>query len=442
MTTLRYPSNITKAYLIKLSLPIFLSNLAIPMVGIIDTALMGHLTNEDFLVATSLGSSIILMIFWSFGFLRMGTVGMVSQNLGKGDYREIVYIVLRNLLIALCISIILLMLFFPIIYIIGFFFQISDDVKILVEQYILIRLFSSPAELTLYVLIGFFLGLQLTNISSIIAVLFSILNILLSIILVTKYNLNILGVAYGTLISAYIVSIFFLVITFFYIKKRFKITPRFKLSIFTKKKVLRLLTINFDIFLRTVCLTFAFLWINFLSSKINQEFIAVNTILLHLLTIAAFFLDAYAYSAEGVIGYTVGKKSEKSFLLTVSNSIQLSFITGLIIGVFYIFFSKDIINLITNLDIMRYHTYEYLFWLVLLPPIASICYQLDGIFIGATETKSMRNSTVVSVALYLLISTIFVELFGNHGIWMSVVCLMFFRSITLYLQFGNIIRKF
>ena len=209
MTTLRYPSNITKAYLIKLSLPIFLSNLAIPMVGIIDTALMGHLTNEDFLVATSLGSSIILMIFWSFGFLRMGTVGMVSQNLGKGDYREIVYIVLRNLLIALCISIILLMLFFPIIYIIGFFFQISDDVKILVEQYILIRLFSSPAELTLYVLIGFFLGLQLTNISSIIAVLFSILNILLSIILVTKYNLNILGVAYGTLISAYIVSIFF-----------------------------------------------------------------------------------------------------------------------------------------------------------------------------------------------------------------------------------------
>ena len=136
------------------------------------------------------------------------------------------------------------------------------------------------------------------------------------------------------------------------------------------------------------------------------------------------------------------KKSEKSFLLTVSNSIQLSFITGLIIGVFYIFFSKDIINLITNLDIMRYHTYEYLFWLVLLPPIASICYQLDGIFIGATETKSMRNSTVVSVALYLLISTIFVDLFGNHGIWMSVVCLMFFRSITLYLQFGNIIRKF
>ena len=157
---------------------------------------------------------------------------------------------------------------------------------------------------------------------------------------------------------------------------------------------------------------------------------------------SCFFLDAYAYSSEGVIGYTVGKKSEKSFLLTVSNSIQLSFITGLTIGVFYIFFSKDIIDLITNLDIMRYHTYEYLFWLVLLPPIASICYQLDGIFIGATETKSMRNSTVVSVALYLLISTIFVELFGNHGIWMSVVCLMFFRSITLYLQFGNIIRKF
>ncbi len=323
-----------------------------------------------------------------------------------------------------------------------FFFQISGDVKNLVEQYILIRLFSSPAELTLYVLIGFYLGLQLTNISSIIAILFSLLNILLSIILVTQYNLNILGVAYGTLISAYIVSIFFLIITFYYIKKRFKITPRFKFDIFTKKKVIRLLTVNFDIFLRTVLLTFAFLWVNFLSSKIDQEFIAVNTILLHLLTISAFFLDAFAYSTEGIIGYTVGKKSEKSFLMTVFNSIQLSFITGLIIGIFYIFFSKDIINLITNLDIMRYHSYEYLFWLVLLPPIASICYQLDGIFIGATETKSMRNSTVVSVVLYLILSTILVDLFGNHGIWMSVICLMFFRSITLYLQFGNIFRKF
>ena len=108
MTTLRYPANITKAYLIKLSLPIFLSNLAIPMVGIIDTALMGHLTNEDYLVATSLGSSIILMIFWSFGFLRMGTVGMVSQNLGRGDYREIVKTLLRNLLIALVVAFIII----------------------------------------------------------------------------------------------------------------------------------------------------------------------------------------------------------------------------------------------------------------------------------------------------------------------------------------------
>ena len=141
MPNLRYPSNVTKSYLIKLSLPIFISNLAIPLVGIIDTGLMGHLENANFLIATSLASSVLLMIFWSFGFLRMGTVGLVSQSLAKGDYHEIVNLVVRNIILSLIISAIIIIMYLPIVNGIELFFQISQEVYTLIKKYIFIRIF-------------------------------------------------------------------------------------------------------------------------------------------------------------------------------------------------------------------------------------------------------------------------------------------------------------
>ena len=442
MPNLRYPSNVTKSYLIKLSLPIFISNLAIPLVGIIDTGLMGHLENANYLIATSLSSSVILMIFWSFGFLRMGTVGMVSQSLAKGDYHEIVNLIVRNILLSLVISLLIILLYLPIVNVIEFFFQISQEIYLLIKKYIFIRIFSAPAELILYVIIGLFLGLQKTFITSLIIITYSVLNMTISIILVTKFSLNVSGVALGTLISSYIIAISSLIFVYYFFIRKLKVIPKFKKTLLNTKKIAKLFTINFDIFIRTILLTFAFLWINYLSSQIGDNFIAINSILLQLLTISAFFLDAYAYSTEGVIGYAVGRRSEKTFLNTVKSSIELSFYTGILIGTIYVFFSKEIINLLTDLDIIRLYTYEYIFWLVLLPPIASICYQLDGIFIGATETKSMRDCMIVSVLLYIFISLFFLKLFNNHGIWISVIFLMILRSATLYFSFRRIMRKF
>ena len=442
MTTLRYPAKITKSYLIKLSFPIFFSNLAVPLVGIVDTGLMGHLEDENYLIATSLASSVMLMLLWSFGFLRMGTVGLVSQSLGKGDYHEIVNIIMRNIILALGISLIIIFAYYPILSFIEFFFNTTNDINSLISKYIFIRILSSPAELILYVLIGLYIGIQKTNISSITVIFYSILNIVLSAVLVIKFDMNITGVALGTLLSSYVAAIISLIFTYNFFCKKIKIIPRLKTNLLNRKKIIKLFTINIDIFIRTVFLTFAFLWINYLSSKIGANYIAVNTILLQLITIAAFFLDAYAYSTEGVVGYTIGKKSEKNFLLAVNNSLVLSFFTGILIGLFYIFFSKAIINLITNLDIIRLNSYEYIFWIVLIPPIASICYQLDGIFIGATETRSMRNSMIISVVTYIFISLSFLELLENHGIWISLIIFMILRSITLFFSFNNIMNKF
>ena len=224
-------------YIFKLSIPIFFANLAIPMVGIIDTALMGNLGSLSYLSATSVAANLFSMIFWSFGFLRMGTVGMVSQANGRNDHSEISNIVIRNLLFVLTISIIVIVIQNLILNLSLKIFDLSEITKDLYEQYFKIRVYSAPGELTLYIITGLFVGLQKTKTSSFVVGFFSILNILISVVLVTKFDLNIKGVAYGTFFSALITSIIFLIYTFWYLSKYAKIEIKFAQILNLKKSL-------------------------------------------------------------------------------------------------------------------------------------------------------------------------------------------------------------
>tara|TARA_A100001011_G_scaffold400639_1_gene517059 strand:- start:3791 stop:5116 length:1326 start_codon:yes stop_codon:yes gene_type:complete len=441
MINTKHPSIISKSYLLKLSIPIFFSNLVIPLVGFVDTVLMGHEESTKFLAATSIATSVITMIFWSFGFLRMSTVGLVSQSMGKGDYREISLITIRGISLAIIIGFIIIFLKNPIILLIKSYFEISIETYKLIEKYISIRILSAPAELVIYVLVGLFLGLQKTKISSLIVIFFSILNIFLSIYFVNELKLNIYGVAMGTLISAYFSSFIFLIFTYYFIKKEFSVIPRFK-KIFLKKKIFNLFKINFNIFIRTILLTFAFLWFTYQSSLISEDILAANTVLIQFILLASFFLDAYAFSTEGVIGFSLGRKVKKSFLLAVKNSIELSFFTGLLISLIFLIFFKPIVNLITDLDYLRFLTYGFVIWVIIIPPVASFCYQYDGIYIGASQTTEMRNSMIISVIIYILITMILVKEFGNNGLWASLTIFMILRYLTLKIFFPNILKKF
>ena len=443
MFSLRLSSNVTKWQIFKLSIPIFFANLAIPLVGIVDTGLMGHLESEKYLIAVSIASTFLTIIFWSFGFLRMGTVGLVSQTFGKSDYRELVNILLRNFCIAFIIAF-LIIIFKPVLINIIFkIFSVSSETNSFIKDYISIRVFSAPAELTIYVLIGFFLGIQRTIISSSLIIMLSILNICFSIYFVNELGLNVKGVAFGTLLSAYITFLSFSVYTYFYFIKIFKVIPRFVYKkLLNFKKILKLLIINFNIFIRTLLLTLSFFWITYLGSTLGEEYVAVNAVLLQLIFISSFFLDAYAFSTEGIIGYSLGKKSLKMFSNTVKNSLILSFITGVLISIFFLFFAKEIINLITDLEFLRFLTYKYLIWVIFIPPIASIAYQLDGIFIGATQTKELRNAMIVSVTIYLFLSLFLTKQLHNYGIWFSLFLFMILRASTLHFYFSKILNKF
>ena len=436
-----YPVNISKKQIFLLSIPVFFSNLAIPLVGIVDTGLMGNMGETKYLAAASIATSVMTMIVWSFGFLRMGTVGMVAQLFGKGDYREIVKTLLRNFLIAITASI-LIILFKPLIFnVIKYFFLTSSDTLELINTYLSVRVFSIPAELTIYILVGFYLGIQKTKISSFLIVTLSILNIIFSSFFVLSMNLNIFGVALGTLIASYITVIIFILITYNFIVNKFQIFPSFN-KIINQSKLLKLFKINFDIFIRTVSLTFSFLWITYLGSKLGEDYLAVNTILMQFIILAAFFLDAYAFSTEGIIGFAVGRKNKKSFLSSVTNSIQISFFTALVISILYLIFFKQIINIITDVEILRYISYKHFIWIIIIPPIASFCYQLDGIFIGASQTKQIRNGMIISVVSFIFISIYLTKYFGNHGLWFSLLIFMMLRSLTLSYYFKEILKKF
>ena len=441
MISQNYSTNISKKKIFLLSVPIFFANLAIPFTGIIDTGLMGNLGETKFLAATSIATSVMTMIIWSFGFLRMGTVGIVAQLFGKSDYREISRTLLRNFIIALAIGVIII-LFKPIIVnFIKYFFLISNDTQELINTYISIRVLSVPAELIIYILVGFYLGIQKTNLSSLLVITMSILNIVLSSFFVLSLNLNVFGVALGTLISSYITAVIFSLFTYNFIVKKFQITPKFQ-KLIVPSKLMKLFMINFDIFIRTLLLTFSFLWITYMGSKLGEDYLAINTILMQFIILAAFFLDAYAFSTEGIIGFAIGKRNKKSFLMSVNNSIQLSFFTGLIISVFYLIFFKEIINIITDIEILRFISYKHAIWIIIIPPIASFCYQLDGIFIGASQTQDMRNGMMISVASFIILSIYTTKYFGNHGLWFSLSLFIALRSITLRYFFKNILKKF
>ena len=428
-------------YILKLSIPIFFANLAIPLVGIIDTSLMGNLGNLSYLTATSIAANLFSMIFWSFGFLRMGTVGMVSQALGQNNYQEILNIILRNLLFVLMVSVLIFISQFFILNLSLKIFDLSELTKEFYIQYFKIRIYSAPGELTLYIITGLFVGLQKTKISSLAVGFFSILNIVLSVILVTKFDLNIKGVAYGTLFSALVTSVIFLTYTFYYLKKF--TTIKIKLTkLLDFKKIKKIFNINFNIFIRTILLTFSFLWFTYLGTQIGENYVAANAILINLVFLSAFILDAYAFSTEGMVGYSLGKKDLKLFKTIVKNSFILSSLTGLFISIIYFFINQYVINLMSDIEEIRKLSASYVIWLILIPFIASFCYQFDGIFIGTSQTKELRNAMIFSVFCYLLISIILTNYLSNTGVWISLCFFMILRALSLYFYLDRIYQRF
>ena len=428
-------------YIFKLSIPIFFANLAIPLVGIVDTALMGNLEKTNYLTATSIASNFFSMLFWSFGFLRMGTVGMVSSEFGKDNFDGIYNIFLRNLIFVIFISLIVILFQIYLLKICLNIFELEEQTKNLFEEYFKIRIYSAPGELSIYIITGLFVGLRKTFVSSLAVGVLSLLNIIISFYLVVYKGLNIKGVAYGTLISSYITSIVFIIYTFKYLGLFIKLRINFS-KILNFRDLKNIFNINFNIFIRTILLTFSFFWFTYSGNKIGEDYVAANAILLNLIFLSSFFLDAYAFSSEGIVGYSIGKNNINLFKQVLKNSFILSSLTGLLISLLYLLTHKIFINLMTDIEIIRNLSFDHVIWLIVFPFFSSFCYQFDGIFIGASQTVELRNSMIVSVGAYLMFTFILINSYGNTGLWISLLLFMIIRALTLFYNLKKIFIRF
>jgi len=426
--------------LIHLSIPIFFANLVIPLVAIIDTGLMGNLDDASYLTATSIASSLFSMIFWSFGFLRMGTVGMVAQAHGSSQYNEIVDLVFRNIAFVIILSLLLVFLQHFIFNLGLQIFDLSNDTEKYFKDYFYIRIYSAFGELTIFVITGLFIGLQKTKTSSVVVVFFSVSNIIFSLFFVLFLNLDIKGVALGTLVSSTLTSFIFLIYTFFELKKLVNIDFNLK-KIFNVKKIQNIFKINFNIFIRSVLLTFSFLFFTYLGNTISEDVVAANTILINLIFLSAFILDAYAFSTEGILGYAIGSKNIILLKNVIKNSFKLSISTSLIISLIYFFGKNHFISLMTDLPNIETISLSYSYWIVFIPLISSFCYQFDGIFVGASQTFELRNAMIISVSIYILSAIYLISNFGNLGLWISFSIFFIVRALTLFVYLGRIYKK-
>ena len=426
--------------LLHLSIPIFFANLAIPLVAIVDTGLMGNLDDASYLTATSIASSLFSMIFWSFGFLRMGTVGMVAKAHGSNQYNEIVDLVIRNIAFVIVISLLLIFLQHFIFNLGLQIFDLSNDTEKYFKDYFDIRIYSSFGELTIYVITGLFIGLQKTKTSSVVVGFFAVTNIIFSLFFVLYFNLNVTGVALGTLVSSTLTSFIFLIYTFSELKKLTNINFDIK-KIFNVKKIQNIFNINFNIFVRSVLLTFSFLFFTYLGNTISEDVVAANTILINLVFLSAFILDAYAFSTEGIVGYSIGSKNITLLRDVIKNSFMLSASTGLLISLLYFFGKNYFISLMTDLPNIKTISLSYSYWVVIIPFISSFCYQFDGIFVGASQTKELRNAMIISVCIYILSALYLISNFGNLGLWISLSIFLIARALSLFIYLGRIYKR-
>ena len=426
--------------LLYLSIPIFFANLALPLVAIVDTGLMGNQDDASYLTATSIASSLFSMIFLSFGFLRMGTVGMVAQAYGSNQYNEIIDLVFRNITFVIVISL-LLICFQHFIFNLGLqIFDLSNDTEKYFNDYFYIRIYSSFGELSIYVITGLFIGLQKTKTSSLMVGFFSITNIIFSLFFVLYLKLNVTGVALGTLVSSTLTSFIFLIYTFFELKKLTIINFDIK-KIFNIKKIKNIFNINFNIFIRSVLLTFSFLFFTYLGNTISEDVVAANTILINLIFLSAFILDAYAFSTEGIVGYSIGSKNIKLLKNVIKNSFILSVFTSLLISLLYFSSKNYFISLMTDLPNIEIISLSYSYWVVIIPLISSFCYQFDGIFVGASQTKELRNAMIISVCIYIISAVYLISNLGNLGLWISFSIFFIARALTLFVYLGKIYKN-
>ena len=429
------PAKVTHRRVLYLAIPVVLSNATMPILGAVDTAVVGQMGLAAPIGAVGIAAVIITAIFWLFGFLRMGVSGLTAQALGEKNITEANALLIRSLIIGFIVGLFFIILQSPVFFGALFISPASEDVKFLAKEYLNIRIYSGPAVIGLYGITGWLIAKERTKSIFLIQFLMNAINISLDLVFVLRLEMGVEGVAYASLIAEWSGFLIGLWLT----KEAFgKSTWKNKKYIFDTIRLKKMAIVNSDILIRTLLLQAAILSFIFLGSSFDDNTLAANQILIQFLHIASYGLDGFAVASESLVGKAVGAKKINDLRQTVKvtsiwGTITIIFMTALF-GIFGDIFIK---LMTTSIDIQNITT-QYLPWMIMAPLAGGASWMLDGIFIGATRTTDMRNMMIISFIVYIISIIIFLPYFGNHGLWLALIIFYIARGITLGLRYNKI----
>ena len=416
--------------------PIILSNISVPLVGAVDTAVVGHLPGPQSIGAVALGALIFSFLYWGFSFLRMGTTGFIAQAYGAGDWKGLSDTLLRVLILAPLLGLVTIVIGWPLIEFVLYLIDSSAEVEALAADYSYIRIWSAPAVLCVYAFTGIFIGMHNTRAAFVLQLILNITNVLLDLLFVLGFNWGVEGVALASVLAEYLAMLcgFYLLRT----QIRNAIGHFNRARLLARDALVKLFAANSNIFIRTLCLLFAFSYFTAKSASQGEVILAANAILLHLQSIMAYGLDGFAHAVEALAGSAYGAGRQRVFRRAVLLTSFWGAVIALLAGLVYFVFGDAIITLFTSIDAVADTASRYLPWMVIAPILSVWSFQLDGIFIGTGHTRAMRNAMIFSLVAYLLLLQLTIPMFGNHGLYFGLAFFMLIRALSLLFYFPGI----
>ena len=425
--------------ILRLALPSIVSNITVPLLGLVDMAIVGHMGSPAYIGAISVGSMIFNVIYWVFGFLRMGTSGLTSQALGRRDLTGVVQMLCRSVSVGLIVALLIIIFQIPILQLALRLVAPEQETENLVMTYFHVCVWGAPAMLALSGLTGWYIGMQNTRVPMFVSIFQNVVNIAASLFLVYGCGMKVEGVALGTLTAQYAgvgLSLFLLSKYYSRLTKYFKRT-----GLFNFVKMLDFFRINSDIFMRTVCLVAVNFYFMAAGSRQGTIILAVNTLLMQLFILFSYFLDGFAFAGEALCGKHYGASNPVAFRLTVRRVMIWGWITACVFSVLYFVGGEAFLKILTDESQVVHAASPYFPWAIVVPLVGVTAFVWDGVFIGITATRGMLLSSVVATVLFFVVFLLFREGMGNHALWLAFVIFLATRSVVQTLIFNKCHRK-
>lgn len=426
--------------ILQIALPSIVSNITVPLLGLIDVAIVGHLGSPAYIGAIAVGGMLFNIIYWIFGFLRMGTSGMTSQAFGKRDLTEVVCLLMRSVGIGLAVAFCLIALQIPIRQ--GAFLLIhpTDEVRILATLYFHICIWGAPAMLGLYGLTGWFIGMQNSRIPMYIAITQNIVNIIASLSLVYLCGMKVEGVALGTLIAQY-AGLFMGLALWWKHYGKLKRFLKVGKNIWQKEAMYRFFQVNRDIFLRTLCLVAVTLFFTSAGASQGEIILAVNTLLMQLFTLFSYVMDGFAYAGEALSGRYIGARNREAFTDTVRHLFGWGVVMAVLFTLVYALGGNAFLGLLTDDKEVIAAADTYFYWALAVPAVGIAAFIWDGIFIGATATRGMLLSMATAAASFFVLYYGLHPVLANHALWLAFLTYLLMRGVMQTGLSRIVIRK-